>query len=57
MAKINQSMVKTVNANQSRIDVVNDTNNWKGKRNIKKSKTGNRQLGKYPYAYCKMEGH
>ena len=48
MAEVNQSTVKTLNIHQSRIDVVkfDVINNWKGKGDIGKFKTGNRQLEK-----------
>jgi len=48
MVGVNQSAVKTVNIHQSKIDVVKfgGMNNWKGKEDIGKFKTSNRQLGK-----------
>ena len=57
MTGVNQSMMKTVNIHQSKIDVVNfdGTNNWKGKEDIEKSKIGNRQLRKNRFTYCKEE--
>ena len=59
MAEVNQSTVKTVNIHQSKIDVVkfDGMNNWKGKRDVGKSKTDNHQLGKNQCAYCIEKGH
>ena len=60
IARVNQSVVKTVNINQSKIDVVkyDDTKNWKGKGDVGKSKTGGREnLKKNQCAYCKKVGH
>jgi len=47
-AGVNYSTVNTVNIRQSKIDMVNfdGTSNWKGKGDIGKSTTCNRQLGK-----------
>ena len=58
MAGVNQSTVKTVNIHQSKIDVVkfDGMDNWKGKGDIRKSKTGNHQLGKNQCAYCREKG-
>ena len=53
MAEVNQAKVKIVNIHWSRINVMkfDDTNNWKGKGDIKKSKTDNYQLRRNQYAY------
>jgi len=56
--EINQTIVKNVNIHQAKINVVkfDGTNKFqKGKENIGKSKTDNRQLRKNQYAFCKKK--